>query len=483
MPRPRARARASTVSARVETFRSVNVRRPCQPSPAPRPNEMDARSATSSVTEARPPSTTPVPCDESDAPRSGRAVATSALRRPAASSAGRECASRAATPGDDRRGDARAAHRHEVREAVVVGSRCRRLHRDADATTSGLTWPPKACPQDENAAGTPRRVAPSSEPEPMASDVVAPSAACLRTMAGSAAGADSTGALIAGSRPSASGGQVVPGEHYDGCARLGCPHGRPPRRRTGGEQSRATGDTALALGAEEVAGVAYDRDFEGRAGVRRRGRQQLERPVEQHAQARPERHRDPRDARSQVGRPGRERVRRSARPADRPEAWPARPVVAGRDDDERVERDRAGDRAGQRVVRERRERLRQRDQRDARRIVRVAVPVRIDCALEAGDDLVGPAVDRPRPRGVALPAGDADRQDADVRRDPARAAGTAEAGDDAGRRGAVRLQPVSSGSAGRSAQPLRRRGRRSPSPPCRGDTASRDPPPCRAAPR
>ena len=160
MPRPRARAKASTVSGRVETFRSVSVRRPCQPSPAPRPNEMDARSATSSVTEARPPSTTPVPWDASDAPRSGRAVATSALRRPAASSAGRACASRAATP----------ATTAAATLVPLTVTKCEKPSSSApgvavctatpDATTSGLTWPPNACPQDENAAGTPRRPLP-----------------------------------------------------------------------------------------------------------------------------------------------------------------------------------------------------------------------------------------------------------------------------------------------------------------------------------
>ena len=149
--------------------------------------------------------------------------------------------------------------------------------------------------------------------------------------------------------------------------------------------------------------------------------------------------------RPQVGSAGRERFGSTPRAADRAKARPARPVVPRGNDDERVERDRSGDGLRQRAVGERRERLGQGDQGDASGIVRVAVPVGVHGTLETGDQLVGPAVDRPAACRVALPAGDANRQHGDVRRDARGRAGTAQAGDDPRHGRAVRLQPIASG--------------------------------------
>ena len=81
-------------------------------------------------------------------------------------------------------------------------------------------------------------------------------------------------------------------------------------------------------------------------------------------------------------------------PADAPVAGPGAAVVPGRDDDERVELGRAGDRARERAVGEGGERLDHADERDPRRVVRVAVAVRVDRALEPGEQLVGARVDR-----------------------------------------------------------------------------------------
>src|SRR5207249_10269943 len=86
-------------------------------------------------------------------------------------------------------------------------------------------------------------------------------------------------------------------------------------------------------------------------------------------------------------------------------------VVAGRRDDESVEPRCTCGGGCQWAVGERRERLGDADQCHARRIVLVAVPIRIDCALEPGETLIGPSVDRPARGRVALPTGDPDRED------------------------------------------------------------------------
>ena len=65
------------------------------------------------------------------------------------------------------------------------------------------------------------------------------------------------------------------------------------------------------------------------------------------------------------------------------------------------------------------ERLDERDERDPGGIMGIAVPVRVDRALEAREQLVGARVDRVVPALVGLPAGDADREDGRAGRDPA----------------------------------------------------------------
>src|SRR5262249_61290871 len=61
------------------------------------------------------------------------------------------------------------------------------------------------------------------------------------------------------------------------------------------------------------------------------------------------------------------------------------------------------------------------DNGDACRVMGVPVAVRVDGALEAGDELVGAAVDGPAACGVPLPPGDADGKDVRARGDAARA--------------------------------------------------------------
>ena len=62
----------------------------------------------------------------------------------------------------------------------------------------------------------------------------------------------------------------------------------------------------------------------------------------------------------------------------------------------------------------------------------VAVAVRVDRAVEAGDQLVGARVDDAAALGVGLPAGDADREDGRARRHPVQAAGPAGADEQPG---------------------------------------------------
>ena len=89
-------------------------------------------------------------------------------------------------------------------------------------------------------------------------------------------------------------------------------------------------------------------------------------------------------------------------------------------------------------------------------VVRVAVAVRVDRALEAGDQLVGARVDERPPARRRLPAGDADRQDRRAGRGAVQAAGAAGAGEEPGELGAVPLdlRRVAAGSRARLASSL-----------------------------
>ena len=82
-----------------------------------------------------------------------------------------------------------------------------------------------------------------------------------------------------------------------------------------------------------------------------------------------------------------------AGPGDRAERRAGAAVVPGRRDDERVQVERALHGTRLRAVRERGVRLRDTDERDAHRVVRVAVAVRVDRTVEPGDQLVAARVD------------------------------------------------------------------------------------------
>ena len=152
----------------------------------------------------------------------------------------------------------------------------------------------------------------------------------------------------------------------------------------------------------------------------RRGRAaQRHLAVEQDAQTRPEHHAHVRGLLAQIRGGDGERGRRAAGTADAAVPRTRRPLVARRDDDERVQPGRAQDRAGERPVAEGGEGLGDADDRDPGGVERAAVGVRVDRALQAGQQLVGAAVDRKASRGGRLPAGDANRQDCRSGRDAA----------------------------------------------------------------
>ena len=121
-------------------------------------------------------------------------------------------------------------------------------------------------------------------------------------------------------------------------------------------------------------------------------------PIELDVQAGAEHDADLAEVAAQVDRADRQRRGRAAGTGDAAVARACRAVVARRRDDERVEPCGTGGRTRERAVGERRERLGDADERDARRVVRVAVGVRVDGALEPGEHLVGSARRRPSPR-------------------------------------------------------------------------------------
>ena len=145
-----------------------------------------------------------------------------------------------------------------------------------------------------------------------------------------------------------------------------------------------------------------------------------------------------------VDRTGGECGGRPAGPADAAVRRPCRTIVAGRGDDERVERRGSRRGGGERAVREGGERLHHADERHPRRVVGIPVLVRIDRELDPGQQLVGPAVDGDTTARVRLPAGDPDRQQRRARGDTLEAGRAARADDEARHLGAVALGPAGS---------------------------------------
>jgi len=182
-------------------------------------------------------------------------------------------------------------------------------------------------------------------------------------------------------------------------------------------------------------------ELEFHGARRNHGSSERERPVEQQVEARAYRHLHLLGLRTQVGRADRERIGRAARAGNAAIGGAGRPVVPDRCDHERVETKSAADRPRLGRVGEGTVGGGDADQRDPGGVVRVAVDVRVDRALEPCNQLIGPCVDGPAPGEVGLPAGDADRQHRSARRDAGDPARAACADEDAGHLGPVVLDP------------------------------------------
>ena len=146
------------------------------------------------------------------------------------------------------------------------------------------------------------------------------------------------------------------------------------------------------------------------------------------------------EARPNVEGADRQRRRRAAGARDASVARAGRAIVAGRNDDEGVETGCACSGEGEWPVRERRKRLGNPDECDPRRVVGIAVAIRVDGALEPRQNLVGPSVHGPARGRVALPAGDPDRQHRRTGSNAGERSGPAGADEEPGHLRAVPLQ-------------------------------------------
>ena len=125
---------------------------------------------------------------------------------------------------------------------------------------------------------------------------------------------------------------------------------------------------------------------------------------------------------------------------DRPERRPGAAVVAGGRDEERAEVERPLRRPRLGPVGERSVRLDDAGDGDANGVVCVAVAVRVDRALEPGQQLVAACVDELAAVRGRLPAGDANREDRRSGRDAVQLVGATGARDDPGHLRAVTLE-------------------------------------------
>ena len=265
-----------------------------------------------------------------------------------------------------------------------------------------------------------------------------------------------TGTPIRSSAPSEPAGDpcVVQDDRSGACA--GCSgHGRVrcvPRRRERG----LSGYAAVAVPVEEVGDrerrtLAEHRrqelvtgggrgEIERQGLARRAGASERHLAVEDDPEARADRHADVLRRPPVVGRAHRQRLPCAAGAGDAAVAGTRRPVVPGRCDHERVERKRTRHGSGGRTVLERRVGLRHADDRYPGGVQRISVAVRVDGALEAGDQLVSTGVDGPAACDIPLPACDPNREQCRVLRQAGQPARPSRAHDEAGELGPVPLE-------------------------------------------
>ena len=326
-----------------------------------------------------------------------RALPVSRLFRSSARSPGRAWASTAAAPATTAAAglEPLTVPKRGVPSSLAPGSEV--VSATPGAARSGLTRPSKASPREENGAIPPSLPLCTTRGTPIET------AGCwCAWSAASAACADAQRHAddrdvhrLVDAEPA--GRELRPVDDDGGGAGAGGVLDRELRVGAAVDERRAVGDEAAAVAVEERA--------QARAAGPRRRELALERPVgddgageRQRAvehEVEPDAHgdRDLLGVGAQVGGGDGQRGRRAARAGDAAEGRAGGAVVAGRRDHERVELQRALDRPRLRRVGEGRVRDGLADQRDPRRVVGVAVEVRVDRALEPGDQLVGARVD------------------------------------------------------------------------------------------
>ena len=441
---------APAFSIRTRSFRDETLRRTrccvaCQPSPCARPNASEPGSAETSAVAAAPASTRPPPCSVTLVPASGSALPASRLFRSTARRSGRSSASSAATPVTTAAAALvpltvpKRAEPSSLRPGSAVAS------TTPGATRSGFTRASKASPCDENGA-----IPPSDPLGKVAGRPIEATASRPRLREAITARATRSGMLMTGmptlsSRPRPPAGSETPWTTTARAPACGRVLDGEPRVAPGRDEGGAAGDEADAFAVE----VVRERGRGPRSRLPRSGQRELERArrgdragerqlaVEQELQPGSNHDGHLLDARAQVGGADGQRGRRAARAGDAAVAGAGRPVVAGGCDDERVQLESSLHRPRLRRVGERRIRRRDADEGDPGRVMSVAVKVRVDSALEAGDQLVGPRVNGPLARLVELPARDPDRQDGGAGRHSRDPAGPTRADEQAGHLGAV----------------------------------------------
>ena len=289
---------------------------------------------------------------------------------------------------------------------------------------SGLTRPPNESPRDENGATRPASAFAAVAARPSATATSVVDAARPR-----AAGR----AVLSGTRPPG----PMPAREAERAGGRACRRRAPPRAPARGRGARPARRrdrvprpaTSTALPRRAIPtrrgrsrARAGDR---ARPGTRGSEQRQLRRPEHDRAPGRTTTRTDAVVGRSSVA-PTVSAGGGAARAGERAEERAGRAVVPGRRDDERVERERAGDRLAPRGCRRtRRTARRRRAARSAAASWASPSPFGIDGAVEPGDQLVAARVDGARGPRRRLPAGDADREHDRARRDavePVRAA-------------------------------------------------------------
>ena len=204
---------------------------------------------------------------------------------------------------------------------------------------------------------------------------------------------------------------------------LGGVRHRPVGIDSGWKQRGTAGDQTGAAAVEEV--EQWNRSAIAGCAARHRSRRtdpHIERvsrrhrpgershPVELDAKPRAQHDAHLSEARPKIHGADRQDCRCSARAGNAAVAGTCRTIVPGGSDYERVESSRTRGSTRDRAVGKTGERLRNADECDTRRVVRIAVAVRIDRSLEPGENLVRASVHRPARGRIALPPRNTDRQ-------------------------------------------------------------------------